>query len=44
MILFLPNRENSARQTNLAVSSTEFCQEICDEGDIREGLGDGCGN
>ena len=27
----------------LAVSSTEFCQCKFDEGDIREGLGGGCG-
>jgi hypothetical protein len=26
----------------LAVRSIEFCQAIFDEGDVREGLGDGC--
>jgi hypothetical protein len=26
------------------VTSTEFCQAIFDEGDIREGLGGGCGH
>jgi hypothetical protein len=34
-------RDDFATKTNLAVSSTEFCQSIFDEGDIRAGLGGG---
>jgi hypothetical protein len=31
-------------QNKLAVSSTEFCQSLFDEGNIREGLGGGGGH
>lgn len=36
---------NPPRPTiTLAVSSTEFCQSLLDERDIRKGLGGGCGH
>ena len=38
------SKHNFAFKTNLAVSSTEFCQAIFDERDIRRGLGCGSGH
>ena len=35
---------NFASKTNLAVSSTEFCQALFDERDVRESLSGGCGH
>jgi len=37
-------RDNSGLKTNLAITSTEFCQCKFDERDIGRGLGSGCGH
>jgi hypothetical protein len=49
MVILLGEKSTAARDkfsvnTNLAVSSTEFCQCLFDERNIREGLSGGCGH